>query len=350
MNQRVASELLMAQGAEVEVASGGISGSQKVLAADPPFDAVLMDIQMPDMDGYDTTRVLRRDPGMASMPIIAMTANVMATDKALCLQAGMTDHIGKPLNLQLMIATILKYCKPGSDVTGLDVLSEERLSYAPQRAPQPSFQPSSHSLADSHAYAEPTELMDVPAALVRLGGDRQLLSSIAVKFDDEARAALADLHAHLIRSELSAAANVLHAFRGTAGMIGATALQQYLGALESAMRNAAADHKFDEQLATLVDLVARSSKAIASAFPPEKIAAETMPALPAAQTPEKMLGSIAELLEQSNMRALSTFAQYEKQYCHAGIATLCNAASSAMARLDFKAALQLIRQLQTSRS
>ena len=113
INQLVARELLKAEGAVVEVANGGIPGVERVLAADPPFDAVLMDIQMPDMDGYTATRKIRAHKGrtgMQTLPIIAMTANAMPSDRLACLEAGMNEHIGKPFDLNVLVQTLQRLC------------------------------------------------------------------------------------------------------------------------------------------------------------------------------------------------------------------------------------------------
>jgi CheY-like chemotaxis protein len=106
INQQVAQELLSAKGAHVTLAGNGQLGVDAVYqarTANTPFDAVLMDLQMPVMDGLSATRLLRQDPALADLPIIAMTANAMASDRDACLAAGMNDHVGKPFNLTELI-------------------------------------------------------------------------------------------------------------------------------------------------------------------------------------------------------------------------------------------------------
>jgi hypothetical protein len=112
INQQIAQELLENEGAKVTVAGDGQSGVQLTLSTAPLFDAVLMDIQMPGMDGYAATVEIRRHGGMGALPIIAMTANAMAGDKEACLAAGMNDHIGKPIDLDSLVNTILRHCRP----------------------------------------------------------------------------------------------------------------------------------------------------------------------------------------------------------------------------------------------
>ena len=108
INQLVARELLQAQGAVVVIAGNEQLGVDAVAAAFPPFDAVLMDLQMPVMDGYAATRAIRSELGLAKLPIIALTANAMASDREGCLAAGMNEHVGKPFDLPRLIELLLR--------------------------------------------------------------------------------------------------------------------------------------------------------------------------------------------------------------------------------------------------
>ena len=103
INQQVARELLSNEGALVELADNGELGVAAVARANPPFDAVLMDLQMPVMDGFSATQAIRHALGLTDLPIIAMTANAMASDRADCLASGMNDHVGKPFDLRHLV-------------------------------------------------------------------------------------------------------------------------------------------------------------------------------------------------------------------------------------------------------
>jgi PAS domain S-box-containing protein len=109
INQMVAKGLLGQEGAEVTLADDGQLGVAAVKNAQTQFDVVLMDVQMPVMDGYAATRVIRQELGLSELPIIAMTANAMASDRAACLAAGMNDHVGKPFDLDHLVATLIRY-------------------------------------------------------------------------------------------------------------------------------------------------------------------------------------------------------------------------------------------------
>ena len=108
INQQVAEELLTTEGAIVSMAANGQLGVEAVAAAAPQFDVVLMDLQMPVLDGYGATRVIREQLGLAHLPIVAMTANAMASDRDACLAAGMSEHVGKPFDLTSLVAVLVR--------------------------------------------------------------------------------------------------------------------------------------------------------------------------------------------------------------------------------------------------
>ncbi|OEZ97481.1 signal transduction histidine-protein kinase BarA [Duganella sp. HH101] len=108
LNQQVASALLELEGAQVDVAGNGREGVDRV-ASGPRYDAVLMDMQMPVMDGNEATRLLRAQ-GHTSLPILALTANVLEAERDECRAAGVDDFISKPIEFEDMVATVARYC------------------------------------------------------------------------------------------------------------------------------------------------------------------------------------------------------------------------------------------------
>jgi CheY-like chemotaxis protein len=126
MNQELAVELLSRAGLLVVVANNG-QEALDILARDRDFDGVLMDCQMPVMDGYSATREIRASPLLRHLPVLAMTANAMASDQQKVLDAGMNDHIAKPLDVGVMFATMARWIQPAA--------SRAPASPAPQDAP-----------------------------------------------------------------------------------------------------------------------------------------------------------------------------------------------------------------------
>ncbi len=106
VNQQIANELLESEGAVVTMANHGQEALDLIAAAVEPFDVVLMDMQMPVMDGLTATREIRKTMNAATLPIVAMTANAMETDREACLAAGMNDHVGKPFNLAHLVQVL----------------------------------------------------------------------------------------------------------------------------------------------------------------------------------------------------------------------------------------------------
>jgi len=111
INQLVAKGLLKQEGADITLADNGRIAVDLLTAQPDAFEAVLMDVQMPVMDGYEATRTLRALPGFADLPVIAMTANAMASDREACLAAGMNDHVGKPFEIDHLVATLRHFTR-----------------------------------------------------------------------------------------------------------------------------------------------------------------------------------------------------------------------------------------------
>ena len=118
INQQIAVELLEGVGATVEVAGDGGEAVRKLLnqPMPPNYDVVLMDLQMPEMDGYQATNRIRSDPRFASLPIIAMTAHATIDERQKCLAAGMNGHVSKPIDLSLLFDTLERFVDPAANV------------------------------------------------------------------------------------------------------------------------------------------------------------------------------------------------------------------------------------------
>jgi CheY-like chemotaxis protein len=200
-NQQVAQELLTDEGAHVALAANGQLGIDAVAAADPPFDAVLMDLQMPVMDGYAATARIRQYLGLTALPIIAMTANAMASDREACLAAGMNDHVGKPFDLTHLVATLLRHTGRAS-------------------APVTSVEPK--------AGAIPTELLeeaerrgiDLTAALGRMGGNSHAYLRTLRSFFKDLATLPDQLTSLLQQGRFDESRRLMHTFRGLAGTLG----------------------------------------------------------------------------------------------------------------------------------
>ncbi|WP_081413141.1 PAS domain S-box protein [Chitinilyticum aquatile] len=220
LNQELAAELLTQVGATVVTAANG-QEALDVLARDPHFDGVLMDCQMPVMDGYEATRALRAQPQFAGLPIIAMTANAMAGDREKVLDAGMQDHIAKPLNVDSMFATIVRWVRPAHGAAA-DV--------APAAA-------RAASLATPQTVLPDLPGIDVAAGLETTMNNTHLYSRLLLKFRDTQGAFAQLFAAASAEADPSAPARAAHTLKGTAGNIGARALQAAAARLEQVCAN-----------------------------------------------------------------------------------------------------------------
>jgi PAS domain S-box-containing protein len=213
-NQQVARELLEDEGAEVQIAADGQQAVEAVAAADPPFDAVLMDLQMPVMDGYTATGRIRQDLARTALPIIAMTANAMASDRAACLAAGMNDHVGKPFDLDHLVAVLLR-AVGGVRAVAVPTAAEAVEAAAP--AAQAGLPP---AVQDAAARAG----VDIDKALRRMGGKlgvyrRSLRDFVLHLADGPAR-----LAAQIERGATAEVAREFHTLKGLAATLGADGL------------------------------------------------------------------------------------------------------------------------------
>jgi PAS domain S-box-containing protein len=330
-NQQVAQELLTEEGAHVVLAANGQLGLDAVAAADPPFDAVLMDLQMPVMDGYTATAQIRQGLGLRSLPIIAMTANAMASDREACLAAGMNDHVGKPFELSDLVAALLRHT--GGAATPV-AATGPRASAVPAAV-----------LEEAGRRG-----IDLAAAVGRMGGNsRAYLRALQAFFKDLATLP-EQLTALLQQGRFNESARLMHNFRGMAGTLGirplaslaADAERSFCGAETTAQREA-----LMQQLSTLAAATMRDITHVAEALQQSLRAANRSPhAVTDAGLTEpadvsgvrRSLDELAGLLRGADMRALEVFAQLQRAFpAHIRAALL--PLDEALAALDFDQAL-----------
>ena len=219
-NQQVARELLQSEGATVTIADTGlaaIAAIETVTASQSaPFDVVLMDIQMPEMDGYAATRAIRSRLGFHDLPIIAMTANAMSADRSAAMEAGMNDHVAKPFDLAHLIDVILR-CLGRSAAAG--DLGDTKVPV-------------------TVAEVDPTwkDVLDVEAALVRLGGHTDIYVRMLNIFGTEVSAITEQIAALATAPQISDKAlhAALHNLKGVAATVGAQPLADLAAQAEQA--------------------------------------------------------------------------------------------------------------------
>ncbi|MES2885625.1 MAG: response regulator [Pseudomonadota bacterium] len=253
VNQEVASELLRSAGARVQIANNG----EEALAFLEPglFDAVLMDVQMPVLDGYAATRKLREDPRYATLPVIAMTANALAGDREKCLAAGMNDYITKPIRMSEFFGALERWLHHSH--------TEQ------QSAERPAI----------YEAWEPAEL-DIDGALVRMGANTATYWRLAQTFarhhaDDGSKLAMA-----LQARDYAGAVRLAHTLRGAAATLGGDVLAAAAGALEVACesRDTPLAQQYLQALLPRLELLLKSLAALpAPTYETPPAAAEALP-------------------------------------------------------------------------
>lgn len=207
-NQQVATELLAGEGAQVVVADNGKRGVEALRIANPQFDVVLMDVQMPVMDGYTATGLIRQSLGLSNLPIIAMTANAMSSDKEACRAAGMDGYVAKPIDFDHLISIIRQACHCG------DSALDAEAGVASGRPP------SGEAVLEAETDAD----IDVDTALLRMCGNRSLYGGIVREVISRLGNASTELSRQLEHSDNAGVMRFLHTLKGLVGMVGADSL------------------------------------------------------------------------------------------------------------------------------
>jgi signal transduction histidine kinase/DNA-binding response OmpR family regulator len=223
INREVAQEILSEAAFIVTVAFDGKEAVEKVHSGH--FDVVLMDIQMPIMDGYDATREIRKNPALAELPIIAMTANALLSDKEKCLQAGMNDHIAKPIDTRQLFQKIAFWTKtlPGE---------------APRSIALGTFESTVATDSTLQGATKTNHLagLDAQAGLDRLGGNKKLFNSLLAKFGKNHKGAISEIKTAIAGGDIKAAEIIAHTIKGASGNVGLRDVYNAANALESEYR------------------------------------------------------------------------------------------------------------------
>jgi CheY-like chemotaxis protein len=223
INQQVAREILEGAGMHVTVAADGQEAVNAV--KEKEYDVVLMDIQMPVMDGLTATREIRKDDCYTELPIIAMTAHAMAGDEDKSLQAGMNGHVTKPIDPDQLFSTLQKWIKPGEKrgrVEQSEVLVEQS-------------EPAKGGPAEDELPASLSGF-DLADGLKRLQGNKKLYRKLLLSFASDYSGAANEIRQALDEGEFDQAHSLVHNLKGLAGNLAASELQEAAVKLEKLVK------------------------------------------------------------------------------------------------------------------
>jgi PAS domain S-box-containing protein len=274
VNREVALGLLGEAGAIVETASHGGEALEWLEREPDGFEAVLMDVHMPEMDGYDATLAIRRDPDLAWIPIIAMTAGALEEDRVRCLEAGMDDHVAKPVDLEDLFGKLAQWIaagrkrrparevpsakagppdgkrgkrrptEEGAPVTGAPVRGVPASGASSPDGPGPGPVRSNPRGKEAEAAlvdgTDPDALraagVNVLEGLRNAGGNRLLFRRVLRRFAETQGGVADTIREALEDGRLEEAVRVAHTLKGLAGTVGAGDLQRRARELEVALR------------------------------------------------------------------------------------------------------------------
>lgn len=236
INLIVVQKILQRAGAAIEPAENGIAALVALETEAQRFDAILMDIQMPEMDGHEATKKIRKFLSASELPIVALTANASLRERSKCLEDGMNDYLTKPVDPDILVATMARVME-GRDAEN-DILPP-----TPSPTPPPT--------AVSHEPAQHGDLpgLDVSDAMSRMGGDFDLFTELLRMFHGIYVNGLDAIQDPLDNGDLDEARRAAHSLKGVASNISAMALHKAAAKLETTIKERGSAEDIAEDLA-----------------------------------------------------------------------------------------------------
>jgi CheY-like chemotaxis protein/HPt (histidine-containing phosphotransfer) domain-containing protein len=337
MNQELAIDLLGKAGIEAVLACHG-QEALDILARDTRFDGVLMDCQMPVMDGFQAAREIRANPAFDRLPIIAMTANAMAGDREKVLASGMQDHIAKPVNVADMYATLARWLRPaaGEERAAADAMARPRATASAARgdgvgaAPLPAL-----------------PMVDVRAGLATAMGDDKLYRRLLRKFREGQHDFAAMFVQALMGGDPTAPERLAHTLKGVAGNIGARGVQLAAQELEQACQQGAERKVLEGLLASVLvelDPLLAALRAVDAVSTGAALHPQLAPAAPVAAP---SLSRLRDLLAESDSQAADLWDAQLDQF-KAALPDHWRRIASGLGNLDMEAALAALDEAVAS--
>ncbi len=320
INQKVAEEIIKTWGIEVTSVANGLEALQTIT---PDFDAILMDIQMPEMDGLETTRRLRAQHRYARVPIIAMTAHAMEGDREMCIEAGLDDYISKPIEPEVLAETLRRWIIV--------------------RTPRPGRKEIKRLTATAAPFPQ-IPGVDISQGLTRLNNNAGLYKELLLDFAEDYKHAAAEIKNSLAAGDRAIAKKLCHTVKGSSGNLSALELEQAALRLEQAIATEQADKidevltEFTNALTQVIDSIARLEKNKINPAMPVKEADSDI-------DPSEDLLRLELYLAEKDLKAEEYFKSIKKFLNYSCLKKDLQALETTINRLQFTEAGKIIREM-----
>ncbi|MFY9733473.1 MAG: response regulator [Candidatus Acidiferrales bacterium] len=328
LNREVALGLLEDAHLSIDIAENGQVAIEKV--GEHNYDLVLMDMQMPVMDGLAATRAIRLKPQFQALPIVAMTANVMESDRERCTEAGMNDHLAKPIDPEALFACLLRWIKPRAAIAAAADMSN---TITPAKTELQTAQPSETALFEIAG-------IDTKSALRRTGGNPKRYEMLLRKFAEST--AVEEIRDALAKGDMATAARAAHSLKGAAANLGATAVAEAAAKVEKEIQTG---ENAPPALVGMAASLRTTVQAIQSVFPNQAATASISSAYADPSSVAAPLSHLKKLLANDDGEAADFILEAQPEFAKVLTGSEITTLSTLVSNFDFSGALKCVSEI-----